>query len=171
MLTFPVANCDLESFLRNYETVVPDLKGIDKLAGLDVVLTMKIDGILSAAGLSWLALTELEELPVADRHLWLDALDFDMLLMKEVNKVLGMTMGCMSDTLAWMHSIRIAHNDLKQANILLRDGRIYITTLESPEIGVALKLPPQKLFQAAHMAILLPRKEKHIIPFKSTFTL
>lgn len=36
-------------------------------------------------------------------------------------------MGCMVQALSWIHGAGIAHNDLKPANVLLRNGHLYVT--------------------------------------------
>lgn len=45
----------------------------------------------------------------------------------EAERRLLKTMGCISQWIAWMHSKKIQHGDLKPPNILVRPGEIYIT--------------------------------------------
>ena len=48
---------------------------------------------------------------------------------KRLVKFLRQNMGYMTDRVSWMHSkdIAVAHQDIKPANLLLRNGRLFVT--------------------------------------------
>ena len=106
ILTFPVADCDLKFFLKNCEDLVeslqPNREGIwrmlMKAAAVDLTPEMAKSSRSS-------------QLAIPER-----LVDF-----------LKRGLGCMTQAIAWMHERKVAHHDLKSDNVLLRNGRLYIT--------------------------------------------
>ena len=103
ILMFPVAHCDLDVFLNSLEDV----------SGIKPRLSSKSNHLeplelLSGAGLA----------PVQTGG--------DELL-EHLGLFLQKSMGCIAGALWWIHDRKIAHDDLKPANILLRRGKIFIT--------------------------------------------
>ena len=97
ILTFPVADCDMSNFLAEYEKSPSPTTDSGTIAKL-----------CNAAGI---AATNSRYTP------------FSALL----QQFLKQTLGCITTAIAFMHSHKISHDDIKPANILLRSGCIYIT--------------------------------------------
>lgn len=106
ILTFPVANCNLEGFMRDCQ----HLAGCQKSSRHDTLQSV-CGKLMNATGL------ELSSLP--DHQ----SIDNDMSLLQELVKK---TMGCIVEGLKHMHERTILQNDLKAANVLLRNGHVYI---------------------------------------------
>lgn len=104
ILTFPVADCDMDKFLRNC---------VAARDGNFLVSNPNIHEMLIAASAV--------DIPGHDA--------FEAGMFAAFRNFLKRTMGCMTDAVAWMHSAKdhIAHLDLKPHNILLRNGRLYLT--------------------------------------------
>ena len=49
--------------------------------------------------------------------------------------VLRTFFGCLTNAIAYLHSVRIQHMDIKPENILIKDGTIYVADLEQRMIG------------------------------------
>ena len=104
ILTFPVADCDLDSFLNDCEAVrkanfVYDRPETQHILQASAPVDMPQQGA------------------------------FREQLLSAIQSFVSRIMGCMADAVMWMHSeaIAIAHQDLKPANILIRHGRLYVT--------------------------------------------
>lgn len=104
ILTFPVADCDMDKFLRNC---------VAARDGNFLVNNPNIYEMLVAASAV--------DIPGHDA--------FEAGMFAAFRNFLKRTMGCMADAVAWMHStkVHIAHLDLKPHNMLLRNGRLYLT--------------------------------------------
>lgn len=103
ILIFPVADCDLEQFLIRCEEVNT---AVQPLSNEPWQQLMK-------AG----ALDLTRERNAEYRGALPDSLQW----------FLRTCLGCMTQAIAWIHGAQIAHHDLKPANVLLRNGRLYVT--------------------------------------------
>lgn len=97
ILTFPVADCDMHTFLDDYEQV---LSGTADAAVISRGST--------AAGLKG----------TASRYTPISA---------QLRTILKQTLGCITAAIQYMHISKVAHDDIKPANVLLRGGQVYIT--------------------------------------------
>lgn len=118
ILYFPVADCNLDDFLDDFEGTVT---GEGKLRFQHVVTRPTEDVyerliMRSSAGALPFSGSSNERIIAT----WEES---DL----QIQQFLRESMGCIAKAIQWMHAKRISHQDLKPANILLRNGQLYLT--------------------------------------------
>jgi len=115
LMLYPVAVCDLSSFLKEIEKRNhTDLEGMEK-------------GLMDLLGLKTVGTTE----DLAPSRTSVHTITSSASTMTAV-RFLQQTFGCMTEALAYIHKMGIRHCDLKPGNILLSPGRVYLA-----DFGVA----------------------------------
>ena len=105
ILIFPVADCDLQRFLNACQELNDDV---------DTTRIEAWQQVMAAAAVN--LDSEMER-----------SSQLRVNIPGELTDFLKRSMGCMVQALSWMHQQKIAHYDLKPANILLRNGEVYLT--------------------------------------------
>ncbi len=115
ILTYPVAVCDLEQFMDDFE----------QLRGGNFEDVEKISG--RVMGLGYCEMKDDDYRNVKNRSLLLTNMAIN----------LGETLGCVTDAIEYVHEHNIRHQDLKPRNILLCPGKVYIT-----DFGISKVMTP-----------------------------
>lgn len=105
MLTYPVAVCDLEQFLWDFEQI----------------RSQKFEHILDISDrIQRLGFADIPPIQYSDKEIRREVLTTMSIRMIEM-------LGCVTDAMEYVHSENIRHQDLKPRNVLLSPGKAYIT--------------------------------------------
>ena len=153
ILTFPVAHCDLDKFLSDLDNLCG--KAHTELQDGDATLRWfsSMEDMLKATGL-WLPRGEMDY-PVSTD------------IKHHLDNFVGQSFGCISSAILWIHSARIAHDDLKPANILLLSGHIYITDFGISRDRSSTKSTSTEFFPGSTPGWTAPEKGNRHNPFQT----
>lgn len=105
ILTYPVAVCDLEQYLQDFEAI--RYQRFDKI--LDITDRVRRLGFADLRGIDYLDPKVRKELLMA----------MSIRVMEHL--------GCITDAMEYVHSMNIKHQDLKPRNIVISPAKVYIT--------------------------------------------